>query len=130
MEVQLLRVLRQGMQGVVAAKGALMPSKDERRKCEICGKYFWSADSSRKLCGDSSHEPYSFIRKSPKSIDYVEFWHSFSRFFKKEGHAIIDSYPVVSRWRQDLYYTIAGIQDFQRIEHGTMSFEYPANPLM
>ncbi len=102
----------------------------ERRSCSMCGKYFWSADPSRKLCGDSSHEPYSFIRKNPSSVDYSEFWHSFARFFKKEGHAIVDSYPVVSRWRQDLYYTIAGIQDFQRIEHGKMSFEYPANPLL
>jgi alanyl-tRNA synthetase len=102
----------------------------ERLRCSLCGKYFWSADPSRKLCGDPSHEPYSFIRQAPRSVDYAEFWRSFSRFFKKEGHAIIRSYPVVSRWRQDLYYTIAGIQDFQRIEHGKMSFEYPANPLL
>ena len=102
----------------------------ERRSCTICGKYFWSADPSRKLCGDSSHEPYSFIKKTASNVDYAEFWGRFSKFFKKEGHAIIGSYPVVSRWRQDLYYTIAGIQDFQRIEHGKISFEYPANPLM
>ena len=102
----------------------------ERKQCSICGKFFWSADPSRDTCGDSSHEPYSFIKQSPKSVDYAEFWHSFAKFFKKEGHAIVDSYPVVSRWRQDLYYTIAGIQDFQRIEHGMMSFEYPANPLL
>jgi alanyl-tRNA synthetase len=102
----------------------------ERKCCPICGKYFWSADPSRKLCGDSAHEPYSFIRQNPGSVDYSGFWRSFSQFFKKEGHAIIGSYPVVSRWRQDLYYTIAGIQDFQRIERGAISFEYPANPLL
>jgi len=36
----------------------------------------------------------------------------------------------VSRWRQDLYFTIASIQDFQRIENGKMNFEYNANPLI
>ncbi|MEM0149907.1 MAG: alanine--tRNA ligase, partial [Candidatus Micrarchaeaceae archaeon] len=39
-------------------------------------------------------------------------------------------YPVVSRWRQDLYFTIASIQDFQRIENGRISFEYSSNPLI
>ena len=46
------------------------------------------------------------------------------------GHEEIERYPVVSRWRQDLYFTIASIQDFQRIENGKMSFEYNANPLI
>ncbi|MGC8496236.1 MAG: alanine--tRNA ligase [Candidatus Micrarchaeia archaeon] len=102
----------------------------ERRQCKICGKFFWTADPKRELCGDPSHEPYSFIKEKPVHISYVEFWKKFSGIFKKEGHEIIESYPVVSRWRQDLYFTIAGIQDFQRIENGVMSFEYPANPLL
>jgi len=42
----------------------------------------------------------------------------------------VKRYPVVSRWRQDLYFTIAGIQDFQRIENGFMGFEYSSNPLV
>ncbi|MDP2717239.1 MAG: alanine--tRNA ligase-related protein, partial [Candidatus Micrarchaeota archaeon] len=37
---------------------------------------------------------------------------------------------VVSRWRDDLPFTIASIVDFQRLEHGKVVFEYPANPLM
>ncbi|MEM0149592.1 MAG: alanine--tRNA ligase-related protein, partial [Candidatus Micrarchaeaceae archaeon] len=101
-----------------------------RKKCKICGKFFWTADSNRELCGDPSHEPYSFMKEKPLHADYVEFWKKFSEIFKKEGHEIIEGYPVVSRWRQDLYFTIAGIQDFQRIENGRMSFEYPANPLV
>ncbi len=101
----------------------------ERRKCPKCGKWFWGTGNNES-CGDSSHEPYSFIKDKPKTVSYVEFWKMFSDFFKKERHAIVDRYPVVSRWRQDLYFTIAGIQDFQRIENGRMSFEYPANPLL
>ena len=102
----------------------------ERKKCRICGKYFWTADSSRELCGDSEHEPYTFMKDRPTSIGYEEFWKKFAGFFKKEGHEEIKKYPVVSRWRQDLYFTIASIQDFQRIENGAMSFEYSANPLV
>ncbi|MGC8647781.1 MAG: alanine--tRNA ligase [Candidatus Micrarchaeia archaeon] len=101
-----------------------------RKRCKICGKYFWTADPGRELCGDPSHEPYSFFREKQRSAGYVEFWRRFSKFFSDAGHAIIDSYPVVSRWRQDLYFTIAGIQDFQRIENNKMNFEYPANPLL
>lgn len=102
----------------------------ERKKCTICGKYFWSADSSRKLCGDPAHEPYSFIKEKTKSVSYSEFWNRFSKIFKDADHEEIERYPVVSRWRQDLYFTIASIQDFQRIENGKMSFEYNANPLI
>ncbi len=102
----------------------------ERKKCTKCGKYFWTADSAREMCGDPDHEPYTFIKDHPKEVDYVDFWNKFSKFFKDNGHEVIESYPVVSRWRQDLYFVIAGIQDFQRIENGKMSFEYSSNPLL
>ncbi|MDE1871027.1 MAG: alanine--tRNA ligase [Candidatus Micrarchaeota archaeon] len=102
----------------------------ERRQCDVCGKYFWTSDSKRELCGDPSHEPYSLMREKPKDITYFEFWKKFSKFFSDSNHEVIEKYPVVSRWRQDLYFTIASIQDFQRIEKGKMSFEYNANPLL
>jgi alanyl-tRNA synthetase len=102
----------------------------ERKQCTACKKFFWTVDPSRKLCGDPSHEPYSFIKQKSRDVDYVEFWKEFAGFFKKNGHEEIEKYPVVSRWRPDLYFTIASIQDFQRIENGKMSFEYPSNPLV
>ncbi len=101
-----------------------------RKKCRECGKYFWTLDKSRELCGDSEHEPYSFFKDSPKKIGYVDFWNKFAEFFKENGHVEIEKYPVVSRWRPDLYFTIASIQDFQRIEGNKMGFEYPSNPLI
>ncbi|MGC8680326.1 MAG: alanine--tRNA ligase, partial [Candidatus Micrarchaeia archaeon] len=101
-----------------------------RKKCRICGKFFWTLDQNRDTCGDSEHSGYTFFKDKPLEVDYVEFWDRFANFFSKNGHKIIDRYPVVSRWRQDLYFTIASIQDFQRIEKGKMSFEYSANPLI
>ncbi|MDE1833146.1 MAG: alanine--tRNA ligase [Candidatus Micrarchaeota archaeon] len=102
----------------------------ERRQCKGCSKFFWTVDSDREYCGDSSHEPYTFMKPKMTAITYADFWKKFSDFFKKEGHEIIEKYPVVSRWRQDLYFTIASIQDFQRLEGGKISFEYNANPLL
>ncbi len=101
----------------------------ERYKCRICGKNFWSA-TKRDTCDDPEHTEYSFFKDKPNPIGYVDFWKKFSKFFEENGHASINKYPVVSRWRQDLYFTIASIQDFQRIENGAMNFEYSSNPLI
>ncbi len=100
-----------------------------RHLCRICGKNFWSM-KDRDACDDPEHTEYSFFKEKPKRVSYVDFWRDFAKFFKKNGHDEIKRYPVVSRWRQDLYFTIASIQDFQRIENGAMSFEYPSNPLI
>lgn len=100
-----------------------------RKQCKVCKRYFWSI-KDRETCEDTSHTEYSFFKKKPASISYVDFWKKFADFFKKNGHTEIKKYPVVSRWRKDLYFTIASIQDFQRIEAGKMGFEYSANPLI
>ncbi len=100
-----------------------------RHTCRHCGMKFWSIVETDN-CGDSSHNSYSFFKDSPRRMGYSEFWKKFAKFFKENGHGIVKRYPVVSRWRPDLYFTIAGIQDFQRIENGFMGFEYGANPLM
>ncbi|MDE1860943.1 MAG: alanine--tRNA ligase [Candidatus Micrarchaeota archaeon] len=101
----------------------------ERRTCRHCGKKFWSITDTDS-CGDSSHTEYTFFKEKPVPTSYTDFWKDFASFFKKNGHAEVKRYPVVSRWRQDLYFTIASIQDFQRIESGAMSFEYGSNPLV
>jgi len=99
----------------------------ERRKCPICKKHFWS--TGKESCGDSSCEPYSFFKEGG-NVDYIETWKRFERFFKDSGHTSIPRYPVICRWREDLYFTIASIVDFMRLEHGVVHFEYPANPLI
>ncbi len=100
-----------------------------RQQCSVCGKRFWAINKTND-CGDAEHTPYSFFKEKPTKISYTDFWKKFSGFFKRNGHTIVKRYPIVSRWRPDLYFTIAGIQDFQRVENGAMSFEYGANPLL
>lgn len=104
----------------------------ERKKCSSCGKFFWTLDSARKNCADSTCEPYGFIGSTITSgkWDYIETWKKFENFFVKNGHESIKRYPVIDRVRPDLYFTIASIQNFQRIDNGNMNFVYPANPLI
>ncbi len=103
-----------------------------RKKCENCGKFFWTLDGERKRCDDQPCSPYTFIGSPPtkRKLDYVDSWREIERFFIKNKHAIVKRYPVVSRWRPDLYFTVASIIDFQRIEAGKVVFELPANPLV
>ena len=104
----------------------------QRKQCATCGKFFWTLDVERKKCADSSCEPYSFIGK-PITIDrwdYNEMWKRFEKFFVSNGHKSIKRYPVIDRVRPDLYFTIASIQNFQRIDNGNLNFVYPKNPLV
>ncbi len=100
----------------------------QRKVCTICGKGFWTA-GNKETCGDSSHEKYAFFRKQPRQETYASFWRKTATFWKKNNHEVIPRYPVLSRWRDDLPFTIASIVDFQRLEAGKVVFEYPANPL-
>jgi alanyl-tRNA synthetase len=104
----------------------------ERKTCKGCGRPFWTCDSERELCSDSPCTDYGFINNTitKGKWDYVKTWKLFEKFFEKNGHSSIPRYPVVDRWRPDLYFTIASIQDFQRLDNGNMNFVYPANPLV
>ncbi|MDE1853134.1 MAG: alanine--tRNA ligase [Thaumarchaeota archaeon] len=103
-----------------------------RKKCENCGKYFWTLKPERKRCDDQPCSPYTFIGDPPtsKKFSYVEAWNAVESFFVKNRHTIVKRYPVVSRWRPDLYFTVASIIDFQRVEGGKVVFSLPANPLV
>ncbi len=101
-----------------------------RRKCGKCEKFFWTLDQGRQFCPD--HENYSFIGQPPtsKRLDYVGAWKEVEKFFRSNDHIIVRRYPVVCRWREDLYFTIASIVDFQRVMGNQVVFELPANPLV
>jgi alanyl-tRNA synthetase len=100
-----------------------------RQRCNLCHKFFWSI-LDKSSCPD--HDNYSFIGKPPttKRLDFINAWNEIKRYFKANGHTITRRYPVVCRWRDDLYFTIASIIDFQRVMRGKIVFELPANPLV
>ena len=100
-----------------------------RQTCKLCGKHFWSINE-KGSCPE--HDNYSFIGDPPtaKRLDFVKSWEELNSFFKKNSHEVIQRYPVVCRWREDLYFTIASIVDFQRVMNGKIVFEIPKNPLV
>ncbi|MEM4714235.1 MAG: alanine--tRNA ligase [Candidatus Nanoarchaeia archaeon] len=101
-----------------------------RKKCKKCGKTFWTCDSKREVCGDSTCVPYSFIGNPLGwKHDYVDTWREFARFFQKHGRTIIPRYPTLARWRDDTWFVQASIYDFQ--PHVTSGESLPpANPLV
>jgi alanyl-tRNA synthetase len=102
----------------------------QRFKCEKCGNWFWSIEE-RKVCGDPNCVgKYEFIGNSiiPK-LDFVEVWKKFSKFFEKLGYTAVKRYPVVARWRDDIFFVEASIDDFiPYVVNGEV--EAPANPLV
>jgi alanyl-tRNA synthetase len=100
-----------------------------RRICKWCGSAFWTRDSSRVSCGDAPCEPYTFIGNpvfNTHSLDSMR--EAYLSFFEKHGHTRVGRYPVVARWRDDIYLTIASIADFQPFVTGGI-VPPPANPL-
>ena len=86
-----------------------------RRRCKYCGEYFWTLDPDRDVCGESPCVPYSFIGRSltKARFSFKDVKEIFLRFFEKRGHEVIAPYPVVARWRDDLFLVPASIADFQ-----------------
>ncbi len=103
-----------------------------RKLCPSCSMYFWTLDKNRVKCAEEPCQEYDFFGNPPTNgrYGYPDAWKKISEFFAENGHMEIPRYPVVCRWRPDLYFTIASIVDFQRIESGRVVFELPANPLI
>ncbi len=102
----------------------------KRQKCTKCSRMFWSKDV-RTMCGDPSCIGYQFIGSSPvkKKLGYIDTWKSIEKYFTKNGHGYVKPYPTVARWRDDLYFTIASINDFQPyVVNGEL--DPPHNPLI
>src|SRR3989304_6341658 len=105
-----------------------------RKQCPTCGEYYWTLNPDQKSCGESTLQgcaKLTFISNSPvrKKHSLGEMREAFLSFFEKRGHGRIKPYPVVSRWRDDLYFTSASIVDFQPyVTNGVVP--PPANPLV
>ena len=103
-----------------------------RKACAKCGRFFWTLNADRDLCPDDGTDTYSFIGNPPtsKRFDYTQSWKQVEEFFVKNNHTSVSRYPVVCRWRDDLFFTIASVVDFQRVMGSKVVFEFPANPLV
>ncbi|MFN6991510.1 MAG: alanine--tRNA ligase-related protein, partial [Fervidobacterium sp.] len=102
-----------------------------RKKCSNCGKFFWTLNQERDRCDDQPCRSYEFIGDPPtsKKMNYIETWKTIEKFFVKNGHTSLRRYPVVCRW-YPLYFNIASIINFYRIDSGQLTFEFPANPVI
>src|SRR5712691_9174897 len=101
-----------------------------RKKCPSCGSNYWGAPD-QTTCGEVPCAPYSFIGTPPTRRRYslAEMRIQFMDYFAERGHTRIKPYPIVARWRNDVYLVGASIYDFQPyVTEGTMP--PPANPLV
>jgi alanyl-tRNA synthetase len=105
-----------------------------RKHCPKCGEWFWTQNADQETCGESSSDEcgyYTFIGKpaTKKAFTLPEMRETFLHFFEENGHTRIKPYPVVARWRKDIYLTHASIIDFQPyVTEGIAP--PPANPLV
>ncbi|HET7405419.1 MAG TPA: alanine--tRNA ligase [Candidatus Bathyarchaeia archaeon] len=102
-----------------------------RRKCVSCGSDFWSQNPNQETCGEAPCAPYSFLGNPPtkKRYSLPEMRIQFMDYFAQRGHTRIPPYPIVARWRDDVYLVGASIYDFQPyVTEGSMP--PPANPLV
>ena len=105
-----------------------------RKLCPKCKEYFWTQNLDQETCEEATPEgctAYTFLNNPPtrRSYSLREMRETFLSFFEKRGHARIKPYPVVARWRGDIYLTHASIIDFQPyVTEGIVP--PPANPLV
>ncbi|MFQ6013128.1 MAG: alanine--tRNA ligase [Thermoplasmata archaeon] len=101
-----------------------------RQLCPSCGRPFWS-QGDHGTCGETPCQEYEFIGRSPmkKKLELAAMRETFLRFFEGEDHGRVKRYPVVARWRNDVFYTQASIYPFQPWVIEGLA-EPPANPLV
>jgi len=100
-----------------------------RQTCARCGRSFWSL-GTHETCGETPCQEYDFIGNSPfkKKLTYRAMREDFLSFLESNGHARVRRYPIVARWRDDVFFTQASVYPFQPwVVEGLAS--PPANPL-
>ncbi len=101
-----------------------------RKQCPTCNHHFWTLNADQETCGDTiCSGGYKFLDKKGKNLSFDQTIKSLTDFFVKHGHSLVKDYPVVSRWRADMDFTIASIAAFQPwVLEGVI--DPPANPLV
>ena len=103
----------------------------QRRICKHCNTAFWTLDPDRQDCGGAPCVDYAFIGNPviKKKHTITTMRESFLDFHEKHGHTRLKRFPVMAKWRSDIYLTIASIADFQpHVTSGDVP--PPANPLV
>ncbi len=93
---------------------SMKPMGFTRKTCGSCRRFFWSV-TERKVCGSPECSGgFSFIGNTPARarMDYIEVWKKFSGIMEKQGYTPVKRYPVPARWRDDLYFVEASIDNF------------------
>jgi alanyl-tRNA synthetase len=100
-----------------------------RQSCRSCGSAFWSLGEHDR-CQEAPCAPYRFQDSPgfarPRTIS--EMRETYLSYFERNGHTRVRRYPVVARWRNDVFFVQASIYDFQPWVTGGL-IPPPANPL-
>src|SRR3989454_1111746 len=100
-----------------------------RQTCSKCSTPFWSL-GIHETCGEAPCQEYDFIGASPfkKKLTYRAMREDFLSFLEQNGHTRVKRYPIVARWRDDVFFVQASVYPFQPwVISGEAS--PPANPL-
>ena len=100
-----------------------------RRACSVCGAAFWTLGDHDR-CQEAPCRDYGFIGHPgfDRAYELRAMREKFLGFFEARGHTRLRRYPVVARWRNDVFFTQASIYDFQPwVTSGAIP--PPANPL-
>ncbi|UCG70895.1 MAG: alanine--tRNA ligase [Thermoplasmata archaeon] len=102
-----------------------------RNICKSCNTGFWTQDAENAICGDTPCVEYTFIGESPMNRAYSldEVRELYIKFFEERGHARFERYPVIARWRSDVFLTNASIYAFQPFVTSGL-IPPPHNPLV
>ena len=104
----------------------------QRKKCVESGRFFWTTDDDRDICGDADVVgKYTFLEEkiAGEELTYIDVWKNFKQYFEEKGYTGVDRYPVSAKWRDDTDFVAASIYNFQpHVVNG--SVEPPANPLV
>ncbi|HYY48419.1 MAG TPA: alanine--tRNA ligase, partial [Thermoplasmata archaeon] len=100
-----------------------------RQTCKNGGHAFWSL-GIHETCGETPCQEYDFIGNPPfkKKLTYRAMREDFLSFLEANGHPRVKRYPIVARWRDDVFFVQASVYPFQPwVISGEAS--PPANPL-
>ncbi|WP_048078587.1 alanine--tRNA ligase [Desulfurococcus mucosus] len=101
-------------------------------RCKKCEEGVLWSRVPRDTCPDRPCSKYEFLYKEYKRVKPLslqEVREKFIGFLRSKGHGVVDPYPVLARWRNDLYLTIASIIVFQpAVTEGIV--DPPYNPLV